>query len=129
MRLLRVSAGGMGLGLLTPSRPHPQDRPTDEGARPTAPRPAPPAHPPLPTNPSQYWLVPDLASRRPPTSRAGATAIANFVKAVNLIGDREYAAALPLIDGAAVATTPLGAYGYYYSGVALNDLQRLAEAD
>jgi len=115
------------LAMLATTSPHAQDRPADE--RPSAARLVPTIHPPLPTSPSEYWLVPDLAAPRPAGSRAGATAIANFVKAVNLIGDREYAAAVPLIDGAAIATTPLGAYGYYYSGVALNALQRLADAD
>jgi len=117
------------LAMLATPAPHAQDRTTDDAASSTAPRLAPTAHPPLPPNPAQYWIVPDLAAPRPATSRATATAVANFVKAVNLIGDREYASALPLIDGAAIAATPLGAYGYYYQGVALNALQRIVEAD
>jgi len=129
MNLLKAFAAMVVLAIVATSTPYAQDSTTDQVSAPPAPRLAPTSHPPLPPNPSQYWLVPDLAAPRPATSRATAAAVANFVKAVNLIGDRDYAAALPLIDGAAIATTPLGAYGYYYSGVALNALQRLAEAD
>jgi soluble lytic murein transglycosylase len=129
MRLLKPFAGMVVLAIVATSTPHAQDRTTDQVSPPPAPRLAPTAHPPLPANPSQYWLVPDLAAPRPTTTRTTATAVANFVKAVNLIGDREYAAALPLIDGGAIASTPLGAYGYYYSGVALSALQRFVDAD
>src|SRR4029079_14358947 len=129
MRLLKPFAGMVVLAIVATSTPHAQDRTTDQVSPPPAPRLAPTAHPPLPANPSQYWLVPDLAAPRPTTTLTTATAVANFVKAVNLIGDREYAAALPLIDGGAIASTPLGAYGYYYSGVALSALQRFVDAD
>jgi len=129
MSLLRASAGVVLLAILATASSHAQDRTTDEALRPATPRLTPTAHPPLPGNPSQYWLVPDLQAVRPATSRATATAVTNFVKAVNLIGDREYAAALPLLDGTVVASTPLGAYGHYYSGVALLGLQRFPDAD
>jgi soluble lytic murein transglycosylase len=86
------------------------------------------AHPALPGRASQYWLVPD-ASTPLVTGRAAAAALSNLVRASRLIADSQYTAALPLIDAAAVAATPLGAYGYYYQGVALAALQRYPEAD
>ena len=129
MSHLKAFTGMAVLAMLAISTPHAQDRTTDETSQPSSPRLVPTAHPPLPTTPAQYWLVPDLQAPRAAGSRATATAVANFVKAVNLIGDREYAAAVPLLDGNAIAATPLGAYGYYYSGVALLGLQRLVDAD
>jgi soluble lytic murein transglycosylase len=57
------------------------------------------------------------------------TATANLVKAVGLISEQKFSAATPLIDGAAIAATPLGGYGYYYSGVALAGAERYPEAD
>src|SRR3954471_22962237 len=130
MSVLRASAGVVVLAMLATPASRAQERTTDEVTRPGVVRLPPTVHPPLPATPAQYWLVPDLAAPRPVRSRAATTAVANFVKAVGLVGDSQFAAALPLIDGAAIATTtPLGAYGYYYQGVAFNALQRFVEAD
>src|SRR6185436_8443554 len=103
MSLLRASAVVVILAILATPPPHAQARTTDEVARPGTPRLTPTAHPALPPSPSQYWLVPDLAAPRPASTRATSTAVANFVKAVGLVADSQFAAALPLIDGAAIA--------------------------
>ena len=101
---------------------------TDNEQGSASPRLAATAHPALPARASQYWLVPD-SSTALVTSRAATTALSNLVRASRLIADSQYTAALPLIDAPTVATTPLGAYGYYYQGVALAALQRYPEAD
>ena len=130
MRLLRACAVTVLVAIIATPAPHAQDRTTtDEVPRAAAPRLIPTAHPPLPANPAEYWIVPDLAAPRPAATRATATAVTNFVKAIQLMQDSQYLAALPLLDGAALANTPLGAYGYYYTGVIQNTLQRLADAD
>ena len=131
MRLLRVCVPVVLLATLATQTSHAQE-PSDPAAAPKSadgPRLTPTVHPALPSDPAQYWFVPDLAAPRGASGRATATAMANFVKAVRLIGDNNYAVAIPLIDAAAIATTPLGAYGYYYQGVALMALQRYPDAD
>jgi soluble lytic murein transglycosylase len=122
MRLLRVCASAGLLALLVTPTPHAQTR-TDEPAS-AGPRLAPTVHPALPASPDRYWLVPDLQQRQSRT-----TATANLIKAVSLLQQEKFAAAVPLINGAAIAATPLGAYGYYYAGVALAGASRYDEAD
>ena len=93
---------------------HAQDLSTSRGAGSTdEPRSTPTArltataHPALPSNAAQYWLVPDLAAPR--STRSGATAAANLTKAVQAIADAKYVEALRLIDAPAIAATPDGA--------------------
>ena len=95
MRLLRVIAGAGLVAMIATLAPHAQTQ-TDEPA--TAPGLTPTVHPALPVNPAHYWLAPDLAQR---TSRGRATtvAIANLVKAVGLLQEEKFAAAIPLIAG------------------------------
>ena len=69
------------------------------------------SHPPLPSNRSDYWLVPE-----PPLSPAAATARsaagpAQLAKAIALIDEEQFAAALPLVTNAQVSGTPLASYG------------------
>jgi soluble lytic murein transglycosylase len=126
MRLLRVVAGAGLVALLATPTPHAQTR-TDEPVT-SGVRLLPTAHPALPATPGQYWLAPDL-TQRVSRGRAATTAVANLVKAAQLINDKKFAAAVPLIDGTAVAATPLGAYGHYLAGVALSGLERYVDAD
>jgi soluble lytic murein transglycosylase len=134
MQLLRMGAVVGLLAICAALSPHAQDLSTSLGAgspnesRPTAPlQLTATAHPALPSSPAQYWLVPDLAAPR--SGRPGVTAAANLTKAVQAIADAKYAEALRLIDAPAIAATPVGAYGYYYAGVALSALGRYPEAD
>ncbi len=85
---------------------------------------APTAHPPLPARDSHYWFVPEKASAGRPRE-----AEARFARAVRLIRNGQYLAALPLLDGADLAATPLASYARYYSGVARLAMSRYAEAD
>ena len=79
----------------------------------------------MPARDSLYWFVPDPSSPngRPRESEK------RFATAVRMIGNGQYAAALPLLDGADLAASPLAAYARYYTGVALQAMSRYPEAD
>ena len=81
------------------------------------------SHPPLPAQPSRYWLAPVSAANT--RTAAGA---AQLAKGVRLIEDDQFTAALPVVSNAAVAGTPLAQYGRYYTAVALIELGRVNEA-
>ena len=91
-----------------------------------APTLVPTAHRPLPSHPSLYWLVPDNAARTAASRDTSPTG--KFARGVRLIADGQYTAGLPLVRGADVQATPLGAYAQYYTGLALVGLGRLDEA-
>ena len=81
------------------------------------------AHPPVPSDLSSMWLVPQQGARLSP-------ALANFVRGVRLLEeDDRAAAALPLLRDGALSTTPVADYARYYTGLALMKLERYAEAD
>jgi soluble lytic murein transglycosylase len=103
-----------------------QDPPLRQGAAPLAPT----AHPPLPGQLSQFWLVPDLsASRTSAVGRPGDPVLGRFARGVALIAEGDPAAGLPLIMGRTLEGTVLAHYARYYAGVALHELDRLPEAD
>jgi soluble lytic murein transglycosylase len=79
-------------------------------------------HPPLPSHPSLYWLVPEVAATRP-------AAVTRFARGAALIAEQEFAAGLPLVSGGDLASTPLAAYSRYYRGLALLGLRRSQEAE
>src|SRR5688572_18851308 len=79
-------------------------------------------HPPLPAQPSLYWLLPEPGTGR--STDAGA----RFARGAKLIDDGDFAAGLPLVQGADLAATPLADYSRYYVGVALHGLRRFEEA-
>jgi soluble lytic murein transglycosylase len=79
-------------------------------------------HPPLPAQPSLYWLLPEQGTGR--STDAGA----RFARGAKLIDDGDFAAGLPLVQGADLAATPLADYSRYYVGVALHGLRRFEEA-
>jgi soluble lytic murein transglycosylase len=85
-------------------------------------------HPPLPGHPSLYWLVPDLAASRTGGTRIAEPVATRFARGVALISRGEFAAGLPLVRGADIASTSLAPYSRYYTGVALLGLDRAAEA-
>jgi soluble lytic murein transglycosylase len=89
---------------------------------------APTAHPALPDSLSQYWLVPDRA-RPNARTKAEQTALDRLARGVKLVSDGDFAAGLPLVNGAAVTDTVLAGYAQYYAAVALIGLSRFTEAD
>ena len=93
-----------------------------------APRPAgqlaPTAHPPLPKNPSELWLVP---ADSPAMTRA-ATTYEPLAQAAAAIGAGDFERALTLASRPAFASTPLAGYAAYYKGLAQLRLSRPADA-
>lgn len=81
------------------------------------------AHPPVPSDLSSMWLVPQQGAKLGP-------ALTNFVRGVRLLEeDDRAAAALPLLRDGALSTTPVADYARYYTGLALTKLERYDEAD
>jgi soluble lytic murein transglycosylase len=69
------------------------------------------------------WFAPSGASALSPV-------LADFVKGVQLLEDRNAAAAaLPLVSASGLAKTPLADYARYYQGLALLELERFDAAD
>jgi soluble lytic murein transglycosylase len=85
------------------------------------------SHPPVPADPSRYWLIPE-----PPPSLAAArqtpTAGLALARGVGLIADEDFAGGLALVNSAALGATPLAQYARYYTAVALLGLGRADEA-
>ena len=79
-------------------------------------------HPPLPTDPPQAWLVPS----KPAAPRTAA--ITDFVAAVKLEVDSNFAKALPIVSRPAVQQGTLGGYAEYYQGLAELRIGRPADA-
>ena len=86
-------------------------------------------HAPLPSQPSQYWLVPETSLTPTAGVQAQGAAPSRFARGAALIASGEYAAGLPLVTGADLGGTPLAQYSRYYAGVALFGLRRMDEAD
>jgi soluble lytic murein transglycosylase len=85
-------------------------------------------HAPLPSDVSQYWFVQDVP-RASAENRSTPAVLARFSKAVKAIAGSDYAAALPLLSGLDLTTSPLANYARYYTGVAQIGLSRFADAD
>jgi soluble lytic murein transglycosylase len=84
---------------------------------------SPTAHPAVPSDLASMWLMPEQSAKLGP-------ALTNFVRGVRLLEEDESAArALPLVSDGALSTTPLADYARYYTGLALIELERYAEAD
>jgi peptidoglycan lytic transglycosylase len=81
----------------------------------------PTAHPRLPADASQFWMVPQ-------TKTARTTAQTDLAAAVKLEVDSNYAKALPILAQPAVQQGPLGPYAAYYAGLAELRLGRPADA-
>ena len=86
------------------------------------------SHPPLPSVPSQYWLVAD-PSASPISARQPASGPSQLARGVALIEEEKFAAALPVLINAPVAGTSLAHYGRYYTAVALLEVGRVIEAE
>jgi soluble lytic murein transglycosylase len=88
----------------------------------------PTAHPPLPGHLAQYWLIPESPTR-PPGGRGPVDPGVRFAKGAALISAGDAAVGLPLVNSPDLAKTQLASYAQYYTGVALLELSRLADAD
>jgi soluble lytic murein transglycosylase len=84
---------------------------------------APTAHPPIPRTADELWLVP--ASAQNATRTALMT---RFAEGVDAIGRDDYAAALPKVNDARLAKTPVADYASYYTALARLHTGRFAEA-
>ena len=85
---------------------------------------APTAHPPLPKNASELWLVP---ADTPAMARA-ATTYEPLAQAAAAIREQQFDRALTLASRPALASSPLAGYAAYYKAVAQLRLSRPAEA-
>src|SRR5262245_25570034 len=95
-RILRPLLLGLGATLLlhADNRLRAQDQSTVPPPRPVAgPRLAPTDHPPLPSHPSLYWLLPDVRASR--TNAGTGEALARFTRGVGYIADSQFTLALP----------------------------------
>lgn len=83
----------------------------------------PTVHPPVPADLQALWLAPARDASLTPAQ-------ANFVKGVRLLDeDGNAAAALPLLSHGSLASTSLADYARFYTGRALLNLQRYADAE
>jgi len=102
------------------------DAPGSSGAD-RAVRLVPTVHPAVPSRQTDFWYVPD--SFPPAGSGRVESSAEKFARAVRLVDSGDFAAALPLVTGADLSSTPLAVYGSYYRAIALAGLNRIAEAD
>jgi soluble lytic murein transglycosylase len=84
------------------------------------------AHPPLPADPSHYWVIPEPSASA--TNQEPAASLTDFARGVALIGEEDFGGALPLVSDPGLQATPLAQYARYYTGVALLGLERPDEA-
>jgi soluble lytic murein transglycosylase len=84
---------------------------------------APTAHPPIPRTADELWLVP--ASAQNATRTALMT---RFSEGVDAIARSDYAQALPKVNDARLAKTPIADYASYYTALARLHTGRFAEA-
>lgn len=89
---------------------------------------APISHPPLPSHPSQAWLVPERGAARATLAPSGSVALDGFARGVALLADGKAEAALTLFQHPALSTTPLADYAAYYTGLAQMKLGRVDRA-
>ena len=83
----------------------------------------PTVHPPVPARLDAMWYAPD-------TEPAQSGVVANLARGVQILEDFGSASeALPLVSHAALEKISVADYARYYTGVALQRLERLAEAD
>jgi len=85
------------------------------------------AHPPLPSDLSLYWYLPETTARS--GQRRADTAAANrLARGVQMVAAGEFAAALPLLSTSGLAGTPLENYAAYFTGLAQMGLSRHDQA-
>ena len=82
------------------------------------------AHQPLPSNPSDLWLVPSSADVTP----AALTPFKALIDGAGKFADGDYAGALPLVSQGSLASTELRDYAAYYAAASQLRLSRSADA-
>jgi soluble lytic murein transglycosylase len=82
------------------------------------------AHQPLPSNPSDLWLVPAAADVTP----AALTPYKALIDGAADVARGDYAGALPLVSQASLASTELRDYAAYYAALSQLRLSRSADA-
>ncbi len=85
-------------------------------------------HPPLPSEPSLYWLVPDAAYRPGGARRPVDAAMRRLAQGAQLINKGQFAAGLPFVSARDLGGSPLADYARYYTGLAQAGLGRQQEA-
>ncbi len=111
-----VASAGAGIGARPARQASAAARPVSS-ALVSAPRPR------IPSGFPQLWLVPDQ-----PIAPSLAKPEADFAAGLRYFAREEHAQALPLLDAAARASTPLSAYAAFYGGLCRLNLSRQAEA-
>src|SRR3982750_2506122 len=71
------------------------------------------AHQPLPSNPSDLWLVPSAADVTP----SALTPFKALIEGAAEVAAGDYAGALPLVSQAALGSTELRDYAAYYTAL------------
>src|SRR5205807_866319 len=108
--------GLVALGAIGPSAQQPAAPPAPAVVlRPTD-------HPPLPDDPSRFWMTPTKAN----TTRTPA--LNTFASAVKLEVDGQFAKALPILAQPLLREHPLGEYVRYYRGLAELSVGRTTDA-
>ena len=110
-----LSAGGVRTASPSAQQPVGATSPAVVVLRPTD-------HPPLPDDPSQFWMTPTKAN----TTRTAA--LNAFASAVKLEVDGQFAKALPILSQPLLRTHPLGEYVQYYKGLAELSVGRTTDA-
>jgi soluble lytic murein transglycosylase len=104
------------------------------GQQPIAPRPGldsllvATSHPPLPSSPSLFWLVPDATVGRSAGPKVSDAASRRLAQGAQLIANGDFAAGLPLVSSPEQTDPQLANYATYYKGVAQIGLGRYDEA-
>ena len=88
----------------------------------------PTAHAPLPSDPSQYWFVPQRSAGRSTAERPIDAATRRLAQGAQLIADGDFSAALSVISAPDIGDRNLVNYATYYRGVAQIGLGRHDEA-
>jgi soluble lytic murein transglycosylase len=126
MKRTRFFALAFGVALLGPTSPKAQQPAVAVDAGEPALKPT--NHPRLPSDLSQLWLVPAPARGSGRAAPARAAAINEFVAAVKLEVDSNFAKALPILVQPSVQEGTLGPYAEYYQGLAELRLGRPSDA-
>src|SRR5712691_3941166 len=126
MKRKRFFALAFGVALLGPTLPRAQQPAVAVDAGEPALKPT--DHPRLPSDLSQLWLVPAPATGSGRAAPARAAAINEFVAAVKLEVDSNFAKALPILVQPSVQQGTLGPYAEYYQGLAELRLGRPSDA-
>jgi soluble lytic murein transglycosylase len=88
----------------------------------------PTSHPPLPSEPSLYWLVPHGGSGRPVAQPRVDSGTRRLLQGAQAIADRNFTEALSVISAPDIGDSNLANYATYYRGVAQIGLGRHDDA-